>query len=645
MKKIYIKCLAVMLLAFVGVSAQAQWNVSANRESRAKAPAQVTAQDEVNIGHCKITDDIWPYDGLSLSYDSRVGVGAILTRNMFERYIGGKIVGMYVGWDDEASTAQYDCFVRTSFTGENLTSGSSTVRFGWNRVDLDPILIPDADYLCIGFYTELKKNVVSIPFLYPKNTPNTIVLHSGEYDKDGKEVWYDMHQMENFGRMPVILIVSDEEGNYRNLITINNVYANTVMMKDDVQSARIELANNGSNEISSIEVTTFFNGVAPMSEVIEFERALTPASTAMMRLPIYCLGTGDHSVKITKVNNEAPKTLSSYDVSMIGVPYEMSTQYTHKPLIEYFVSEENYAVPNYFDQLFWPSFEPYEYDYTLVMHHLDDKYMIGDNEALVQILDLVANDSSLVEVPSLTVNRSYYNEYLAPRYGGPFHYGTPYPEVAPMMWDAMKEMPTFASVNVKAQIEDDVETITITVDGNIAENVMPKDEPLYLTVYLMEKNVESADQLFWDDNNKSDYAGTYVHKNLVREILTEYWGDKLDVASGDYSKVFTTFTYPEEWKTKNLYAVAFLNRGSDNHHMKRQVINSNSAKLNWPEAVEKVENDGVNVVATDGKVFVNGCALGVEVYNIAGAQLQNEGLVDGIYIVRKGDWTGKVLVK
>lgn len=647
MKKIYTKILFTLFLAVAcGFAAQAQWNVyRVGDKSRANAPVEVASKNEVQIGHCTIYDEIWPSDGLSLDHDARVGVGAVLTREMFEPYIGGKIVAMYVGWDDVDADSQYECFVRSNFTGENLTTGEGNVSFGWNKIDLDTIRIPDVEQLCVGFYTDVKANVPSIPFIYPLNVPNTVVLYSGEKDESGKEVWYDMHTLPGCGKMPIVLAIEDENGDFVNFIEVGEVYANIINWKDEAQSARVELTNKGSNDITSLEIATVFADTIIKKERVALQEPLAPGSSVRVRLPIYSLGSGEHKVQLSQLNDETPKRVAESTLNLIAVSRELENKYTQKPVLEYFVSEESYQVPVYLNQLFWPAFTQYEYDYTLVFQHLDDKYMIGDNEALLQMLELVDNDSSLVEVPSFTVNRSPYNEYLAPKYGSPFNTGTPYPDYGAMMWESLLGQPTFASVNVTTQLEEDAETITITVNGNIAEGVMPQDEPLYLTVYLMERNVESEDQLFWDDANKEEEQGTFTHDNIVREILTEYWGDELDVKSGNYTATYTTKTYPEEWRTNSLFAVAFLNRGQENGHMERQIINSNSAKLKRPAAVETVKEDNVNVVATHGRVYVDGCATGVEVYNVAGTQLPNEGLADGIYIVRRGEWVGKVLVK
>lgn len=652
MKKItqtIIVLIALFATTCLSAQAQDQWTLHQNNEkaTMAKAPQADDQDGNIFIGHSSIDDQIWPMDGLSLSFDSRVGVGVILTRDMFEPYIGGKMAYMIVGWDDMESKATYDCFVRSNeFFNEDITTGSGSAEFGWNIIPLNYAEIPDVDRLCIGFYTELKKNVCSIPFLYPKNTPNTIFLHSGEKDKDGKEIWYDMHTVENMGKMPIILVLEDPEGMFVNMVSIDGIRFNPVVWGGDVHEAIVRLTNKGSNTIHQIEVETTF-GDDKFSDVIDLENPILTGSSQKITVPLYCLGTGVHQLSINKINRAKARGNNTAEADMIGVPYELEGKYTSRPVIEYFTSEESYMQVQHFDKLFYPGFAPNKDDYTLIMPHLDDKFMTGDNDALTELLKLVDNDSLEVYVPSLTINRSDNLEYCAGLEGTIFHNGTPFPEALSIipMYDNILKKPTFASVNIAANFSDNLEQVDITVSGNVAENVMPEGEPLYLTVYLMERDVVSQDQLFWDDKESGAQQGEYTHKCIIRDILTEYYGDQLEKTGGDYTQSFTVELDPE-WKKSNLYVAAFLNRSIDNTTFKRNIINSNEGSINWPEAVSSVNNDNnAKVTTLDGAIYVNGSTDNVQVYNIAGARLNNNNLPGGVYIIRHNAMTAKVLVK
>lgn len=639
--------MTLLLSSTLSLQAQSNWNAHCS-EQKAKSEMKAPAAEPGNIflGHTTIDNQIWPYDGLSLSYDSRVGVGAVLTRDMFEPYIGGKIAYMIVGWDDQASNNTYDCFVRAGgFNSENITTGSGSVEFGWNIIELENAEIPDAETLCIGFYTNIKKDVVSIPFLYPMNVPNSVFLYSNEYDADGNELWYDMHSTPGFGIMPIILVLEDAKGQFVNMVNVESIRYNNIVYAQEVHDAVIKVTNTGSNSINQIEVTTKF-GEDEMTELIELEDPILTGSYRSLRLPIYCLGSGMHEISISRVNQARARGNNTVYAEMVGVPYELEGQYTHRPVIEYFVSEESYMHPKYYDDLFYPGFKAYEDKYTLIMPHIDDKYMTGDNDAVAQMLTLVDNDSLNVIIPSYTINRSDNLEYLVVLEGTVFHNGIPFPEALDMnpMYANILKKPTFASVNVEAQYTENFEGVNITVSGDVAGNVLPEGESLFLTVYLLERNVKSMDQLFWDDKEDGPSGKEFIHKTIIRDILSDFWGNELSQASGEYTQSFSVELDPE-WNTDNLYIAAFLNRNVENTEFNRNIINSNECNINAPEAVTSIKPGKDKITTENGTIYMNGCSRNVEVYNLAGARLNNKNLPAGIYLIQHNDTRAKVLVK
>lgn len=545
----------------------------------------------IYLGHCKYDDYIYPYDGLSLQYDSRVGVGMKLTRDMFEDYIGGKITAIRCGWDDEASSATYDCFIRlNNFNGETVATGRRSVRFGWNEVPLTtPYVIPeDVDTICVGFYTDVKKDVCSIPKLYPTNIKNSCFLFNNETDENGNEFWYDSR---NLGIMPIMLKISDSEGKFADMLKCSNVTCDHIV-NTDIIAGVFKLANTGSNNINKLKITTTF-GEQTYTEEVSLLQAMAPTTTKNYKLPIRCFGTGLHKVTFEEINGNTPKTLTSMDLNLVGVPKAVSDKYTHMPLIEFFMSENSYQVPQYFDQVFLPGYDPFAEKMNVVCQHTDDKYMIGEPDEAIRLhLGLVNNDSMSVFLPDVMINRTAYvgNPIGSTNY--PIHMGVLYPSpVQEAYYNDIIAHPTFASINVKANLDENGENVLIEVSGNVAENILPEGESLHLTVYLMENEVESYDQRFWDDKEGAVVSNKYIHYNIIRENLTPLWGKKLTNASGDYKMNFTAEVY-EEYNKANLSVIAFLNRGGDNKYNERQIINSK-------EALVSTDNTGIDGVITD----------------------------------------------
>lgn len=650
MKNVFTKIALLTLVFSGGLTAVASTGWTSHGVQREKAfDVPTRASADIQIGHCSTNDVIWPYDGLSLDHDARVGVGAMITKDMYEKYVGGKVVGMWVGWDDEASESTYECFVRKdNFVSDDISTGSGDVAFGWNYIEMTPFEIDsDVESLAVGFYTDLQKNVCSIPKIYPMNVENSCFLWSGETDESGKEQWYDMHTMENFGIMPVVLVIEDAEGKFHNMISINTINHDVVVSKNTPTEAVFNISNVGSNDISSIEVTSKF-GDESHSEVVEFESAMPAQGGGKVVLPVTALGSGIHKVSITSINGETPKYSNEYDVELIGVAQDVADKYVYRPLVEYFVSEDDYASVSYVEEILIPGIEPYLDDMTLIMPHLEDKFMTGDDDALNQLILFGGGDKMKVFVPSMTISRS--EHYIVAAYNSNI-YGTPmmytfYPDFATIVYDNILTYPTFASVDVNATMDDNG-AITVKAFGTVEEDVMPEGEDLYLSVYLMEKNVYTEDQRFWDDKEAETQNGEYIHRNVIRELLSPLWGEKLEKTGGDYSMTFNT-QYYEEWNKDNLYVVAFLNRGKDNHHMSLQVINSveNEFKHNSIESTE---------LTKDVEVTVNGNSVNVvgtndfEVYDLTGVKVGSDNLSAGIYIVKASAngsvVTEKIIVK
>lgn len=636
--------LPIVMLA-LGVFAQAQAWTSHEVKGRTAAPAQTTEEStEMFLGYCDVTATIYEYDGLSLDHDARIGAGIVIPRETIEKYQGAMITAMYVGWDDPASYSNYKCFIREGgFNAEDYITAEGNVVFGWNRIELTPKPIQDVDRLCVGFYTSLKKNVCSIPWLYPVNQPNSVYLFDGTTDEEGNELWYDMHRMEGFKSLAIMLVVSDPDGRFNDMIEVTNFRANSIVWKDTELMANVSVKNIGSNAVSSITVNTSING-DEMGNVVLLENPIANSLGASFQAPIYCLGSGMHDVSIVEVNEKPLETPIVLKHEMIGVPQELEGAYNSLPVIEMFVSEESDRSMSDYVKLFKPGFNAFNEKFNLVFQHVDDKYMWGDNEGLVEMLTLCNNDSSEIFIPGFTVNRSFYTEYLADRPNSPFHYGTPFPEVVEPMWTALAAQPTFASVNIDAKYTNENQNIEIEVSGDIAEGVMPAGENLFLTVYVMEKNVVTQDQKMFNDQNKSFYYGEYTHTNIVRDILTPYWGESLAKGEGEYKMTFTADVYPD-YNLNNLYIVAFLNRDVENKALRQQIINSNKQSVSGAESVNAIANDdNAEVYVADGVIYING-NTDIEVYNLAGVRVANRELTNGVYIARMGNVVAKVSVR
>ena len=579
MKKLYSTLLMTLVLAGLSCS---------------QSQAQITT-GKTYVGYAKYDDQIWEYDGLSLDFDAKVGCAILLTRDMIEPYIGGTITGMRVGWDTSTQTGSYEGFVRATFNGEDLTSSkATTVRYnysasdpGWNNLTLTKWEIPeDVEQLVVGFTTRLKKGVCAIPMLYPHETPHSCYLWvDGDYDLQGNPRWVDMKDR---GILPILLTIQDTKGEFNYVPVITSFMDNGVMLTEEASDCLIRIKNQGSQAINSVEVTST-QGEQTYSKRVSLSKAVKPGFTSgTIMMPLYCFRSGEVELSITQVNNKAVSKPCSHVTNVIGIPADVARQYTRRPLIEYYESENSYMSPRYYDEIVYPTLRSRLGRVTYVSQHMDDQFMTGEDDATHLALQLSDNDSSAVCIPAMTIDRAISTENILYQQNSAWNamFSVLYDPYASQAYEAALRRPTFVSVQAAGKLQQDLATLSVEVNGDVAKDVFADGEQPRLTVYLMERDVFSDSQLFWTDEEKEETKGQYVHANVIREILSDPDGDEI-TNGGDFAKTYQTELDPS-WQLESLYLVAFVHRGSKQGGKYMHVLNSCEGELDITVGVKDV---------------------------------------------------------
>lgn len=588
---------------------------------------QIVAQNttgKVYVGYAKYDDQIWEYDGLSLQFDAKVGCAIRLTKEMLAPYVGGTITGMRVGWDTSSQTGVYEGFVRKDFNSEDLSTGKVTVRYsysdtnpGWNNMTMSSYDIPeDVDQLIVGFTTNLKKNVCSIPMLYPHYTANSCFLWvEGDNDEEGNPNWVDMNDK---GILPILLVIKDSQGTFNFVPVINLLTDNGIQCTEEPGDVIMRIKNMGSQKINSIEVTSR-QGEETWSKTIS--ASVASGSTSKIFLaPLYCFHTGDVELSITKVNNRDVPNPQTHTLNMIGVPREVADQYTRRPLVEYYESENNYRSARYYDEYVQNPVKAMSDDITFVCQHLDDQFMTGEDDATTLAVQLCSGDSSRVSIPAMTVDRAMATDNILFQMATS---STPMFDVLTQSSDAQgvfngaASRPTFVNVNVGGILASDGETLTVSVGGDVASGIMPEGEKLRLTVYLMERDVESDSQLFWNEKEKEEYSGVFTHPNVIREIMTPVEGLAIE-AGGTINETVETFLDPT-WNLENMYLVAFVHRDGKLGGKHMHVFNSAEGEITQGTGIRSIDKEQLT---KDNAV-----------YDLSGRQMVNGQLPKGLYII------------
>lgn len=567
----------------------------------AKGFAQSTT-GRAYAGYAQYTDQIWEYDGLSLDHTAKVGCAILLTREMLKPYIGGTIVGMRVGWDTSTRTGSYTGFVRNTLNGEDLSKSSpTTVRYsysdsnpGWNNLTMSDYEIPeDVEQLVVGFTTTLQKDVCAIPTLYPHDTPNSCYLWvEGDNDEEGYPAWRDMNDR---GILPIILTIQDTKGTFNYVPTITLLTHNGVVTTKEASSCVVRVKNIGSQAINSLEVTSR-QGEQTYSQKVNLSSSITVGRTSSSFLiPLWCFHSGDLELSFTKANDKEIANPEIHTLNLIGVPRNVDETYVRRPLVEYYESENNYMSARYYDELVGPAVEKMKDDITFVCQHLDDQFMTGDDDATRLSLLLCDNDSARISIPAMTIDRAMATDNILFQQNATQSpmFSILYEPYASQVLQAALQHPTFLELEISgtpSSTGDGVsEWFSASVNGDMAKDIMPEGETPRLTVYLMERNVDSDSQIFWTEKEKEEYRGHYTHANVIRQILTAPEGDELNFDDNKFNWRSDNVEVDSEWKQNDLYLVAFIHRDGSRGGKFMHVFNSAEGKIEFGSGIQAID--------------------------------------------------------
>ena len=582
----------------------------------------------VKIGYTKSYGDyFWVYDGFGQPpTDMKFGAAIRITPEMYANYLGATIKGVRIGWSNPDYSSACTIFMRSELSGkDNILSGSGTLKYissstpymgQYTNIDFDNpeglTLTEDLGTFYVGYYAEtVKQGTFAIATSYPSGQAGSAYLWGDieqNYDADGNEIWEDDS---NKATLCVDLIV---EGTFTNKVQPLSIITYPTITEGAPADGLMAVKNCGTNAVSKLTFE-YTCGEEAKTQTISLGKTLEPGAQKRITVPVWALGDGVHNIRISKVGSYKNGIKDALEYHTTMVPSDVAKQYKRTSLVEFFQSENVYYVPRYYDEYFLPGYQMYAENLNVIGQHLDDQWMLGDDEATKLMLDMCDNDSSAVIIPAVSVDRTANIPLIAIgiESAAPYH-SVILSEFADYLYETHLERPTFATLSAETSIEGEV--LTVTVNGNIAEGVLAPGRKLHLTACLVEDNV-------YTDSQEQDELGKgeYYHKNLQRVCFTHYWGDPVPVENGDFTMTFTTDLYPDEWNYENMRVVAFLNRTpEDGNRWCRDIINSTSCPM------LSGSESGISAVTNE----TNGAQT--PVFDLQGRRI-NDAAAEGIYIV------------
>lgn len=184
-----------------------------------------------------------------------------------------------------------------------------------------------------------------------------------------------------------------------------------------------------------------------------------------------------------------------------------------------------------------------------VSHHIGfytDKFTLEDDEEYM----VFYNDNQSF-APAIMVDRTnwYVKGYGKPVTPGPlFGVGRDNnADVIADIFDREAARPAYATVELDVKLNS--RTLEISVSG---KGLLDLKQDTRLTVFVTEDNLYTNTQNGWNNSAK----GTYYHHFVNRAILTDVWGDPVDLVAG-YERKYT-YTVPETMNVDNLNVAAFV---------------------------------------------------------------------------------------
>lgn len=623
------------------------------------ASAQVSSAVVFNLGYAQAEDVVYPSDGYSLTFTDSVHVAVRLTADMIEPYKKGNISKIMLGWSDQNNKPVTKVWVRKSLNGPDIAIGHGAIKFGWNSIKLDtPLELSDfSGDLIIGYTTMVEKNVNCIPTrVYGSSYPNSQYLGANLYlTEDGKIDWSD-----ESGVLPIYLLaeVDIKSADASNMAHLSSIRLPMHLTANKGTSALCAVENLGYNTITNISLT-FTQGEWNHTETIKLSQTLAKGKKVNVYLPIFAEHSGDLKVSISKVNNKDNNVTDENTLNVIAVPEDVAKKFNHRLLYEFYTSENNYHTPSYFDGIVAPGLRGYDDKIIFIAHHARDQFMIeypGDKYSYADqlMIDMYDGDSLRVSMPSMLVDRSIPFLSALTSFNNPVM-AIIYPDFARQLYDAQLTIPTFGDVTISSDYSADKEPVKITINGTLTPGILPEGEYGYLNVMVVEDDVESYDQTFWDEDEAEDYDGKFTHRGIVRLLLSERYGDAIETdENGNFTMTYDTEIDPESgWNPEKMRIVAFISRDFNNHYSERTIINTNQlALLKSSTGILAPSADGsvmMRVVVNNRHINVEG-AEKVEVFTATGMEVNPASdLAPGIYVVKataKGkSSTTKVFVK
>ncbi len=595
-----------------------------------RAPQRALASTERGVGYCE--GDSITTRGARVGAAGSYEMAALLSKQFMQNYKGCKIIGVRFALSQ--SVGKSNIFIYKvdddGNTEEVVRNNVRRTSEGWNEVRLNTaqeIDITGNDQYIMGFtYNETDEMVA--------DKTGALCFYGDRISNSGSALILQgetFNSITNFGDLCVQLIV-DVSTLPKKAVSLSSILNGVSYKKlGEKMDIMMTYTNAGLDEISSMRLGFRVDDGETEYIDVNFKEPMAPGmsdtySVSYGMPAAVAIGRHELNVFVDKIDGETPVA------SAFGTIVDPFVAYGNALKRQQIYVEQYNSQKSPYGPLINDSFSKLAKDKDACAVNL---YRIGEPLAVAEsgyLYDLY----SYTDAPCSTANRFYFG-MAEPHYAFDINeYAAMMPELVydgyRVFVDEALTFPAFATVDLATSYDAAARQISIDVNGDISDEAPAIMGDMALTVLLTEDNVKSTQIV--SSGSSLQNKQNYVHNQVMRKYISAPLGDRITVDGNKYAAHYA-FTLPSDWKDNDITVVAFLTKAFDfvdgSNMQMADVTNCNSVKLGGTTAIDGIVSDAAIGSSADG------------IYTLDGVRIADDSAAKGIFIVRRGGKSVKVV--
>lgn len=604
-----------------------------------------------NIGYSK--DEISRNNVFRLGSTEKQGQAMRLSHAKLQALKGKTIdFAEFVLGSKNVTDKKMHVFLTKQLDGTPIAEGTVEVTKALNKIkwtlDKPYTITGDEDCLYVGYTTEAANTY-------------KVLMSDGSYDiegcnygyKDG--AWVDTYGMNKGSAL--IFVNAENVGDYTDAIIALSNFEGYYKAGDNCNFSAC-FVNAGTTDITSFDAIVEVGGNKTTQHFADL--SIKPKEGYSFDLKdVDTSNEGEQSLSVTIANvNGAGKETDTSDNSVSANLFLYPKTMERSLLLEAFTGQDCPNCPGGHLNI-EAAIKKTEKNVIEVAHHVGykpDMFTMSEDPTYIFFYP----NMSSTFAPAAMVNRNTYADVSTT----PIVSATDVSKLLSTIYYADTKEP-YVSLYLKTTLDENTRELNVKLYV-LPHKTVPHNNSIF-NVYLVQDGIE-ARQASGGDN--------YIHNRTFRGTVTgNAWGYQVEnIKAGQLLSWEKTITIPEsihssyyadetknnvEAVLKNMSVVAYIGEFDQNDNNKHTIYNCCEARLGEshkqtgfvkPTDVNSAEAEqSVSIFVSNGKVHVGGEYDCLQVYNLAGAQVENADLAKGVYIVKVTadgkQTTKKVLVK